>query len=106
MSWLANTRDIHLATVATFGLITIRDNQDRSQQIQAGQLWQKLHLWSTVQGMAMQPLDQAPQRAYREKQLNLPAHFTPAFQELVADPRWLSYKASPPHLVESVVTTK
>jgi hypothetical protein len=116
--WLNNTRDIQLATAATFGLITVNDSLDRSQQIQAGQLWQKLHLWSTVQGMAMQPLDQVPQRADREKQLNLPPHFAPAFQELVADPQWkvvLSFRngyptkpgpASPRHLVESVLTNK
>lgn len=117
--WLNNTRDIQLATAATFGLISVRDNQDRSQQIQAGQLWQKLHLWATLQGMAMQPLDQIPQRADREKQLNLPPHFAPALQELVADPQWkgvLSFRAgyptkpgpapSPRHLVESVLAAK
>jgi len=57
-AWLASTRDVHLATAATFGVLAVRDPASAIQRIEAGRLWQRLHLEATLRGLAMQPLDQ------------------------------------------------
>ena len=57
-SWLASTRDVHLATAAAFGVISVRDPARPEQLVEAGRLWQRVHLEATHHGVAMQPLDQ------------------------------------------------
>ncbi|TQE99691.1 MAG: hypothetical protein FKY71_07235 [Spiribacter salinus] len=69
--WLDATRDVHVATAPGFGLIFVDDLYDRAQALQAGQVWQRLHLWAATQGLAMQPLNQPVERVDRERQLGL-----------------------------------
>jgi len=57
-SWLTSTREVHLATAAAFGVISVRDPASREQLVDAGRLWQRVHLEATAHGVAMQPLDQ------------------------------------------------
>ena len=57
-SWLAATRDVHLATAPTYGVIAVRDAARPDQLLEAGRLWQRLHLDATLHDVAMQPLDQ------------------------------------------------
>ena len=57
-SWMTATRDVHLATATTFGVLAVRDPTSAIQRIEAGRLWQRLHLEATLHGLAMQPLDQ------------------------------------------------
>ncbi len=87
-AWLQNTRDVHVATAVAFGIIAARDVDSRAQQLQAGRLWQRMHLSGTTQGLGMQPLNQVPERATREKQLGLEAVFGNALQELIGDSKW------------------
>lgn len=58
--WLSST-ETTLAATAVFGMITVRDLYDRVQALQAGRLWQRIHLWATNQGLAVQPLNQMPE---------------------------------------------
>jgi len=57
-AWLEATRDVHLATAPAFGVISVRDPAEETQLIEAGRLWQRLHLEATLRQLAMQPLDQ------------------------------------------------
>lgn len=56
--WLKQTRDIHLQTAPLFGMISQRNPYDMRETVQTGMLWQRLHLYGTANGLAMQPLNQ------------------------------------------------
>ncbi len=83
--WLDNTRDIQVATAAAFGTLVVRDKQDYSQRIKAGRIWERMHLWATTQGLAVQPLNQIVERAEREQSAGLAPEFTRALTALVPD---------------------
>jgi hypothetical protein len=86
--WRDNTRSIHVATAAAFGLLAVRDPRNNTQRLNGGRLWQRMHLWATTQGVAMQPLNQLCERADRELQLGIPPRFGGALRELVGDASW------------------
>src|ERR1700694_4748840 len=75
-------------TAAAFGLLAIHNKQDRTQQVRAGRLWERMHLWATKEGLAMQPLNQATERASREIVLGMTPHFGDALHSLVGDAAW------------------
>jgi len=56
--WLEATEKQHCATAPRFGLIAAPNRDDRAQLLEAGRLWQRLHLEATLQGVAMHPLNQ------------------------------------------------
>jgi hypothetical protein len=66
--WLRATEE-GLATSPLYGLIVVRDLDDRVGQLETGRLWQRLHLESTRLGLAAQPLNQWMERVDRERQL-------------------------------------
>jgi hypothetical protein len=84
-AWLQATRERHVATAAAFGLITVPNARDNAMRIRGGRLWQRMHLWATTQGLAVQPLNQMSERADREQQLGIEPRFGTALKELVAD---------------------
>ena len=61
--WIDQTRDAQLGSAPVIGLIAVRDLYDREQALDAGRLWQRLHLLGTVMGLGMQPLNQLPECA-------------------------------------------
>lgn len=67
--WLDATRDTQVATAPAFGLIRVTDLHDRAQALRAGRIWQRMHLRATVEGLAMQPLNQPVERVDRERRL-------------------------------------
>jgi hypothetical protein len=85
--WLKSTREVHVATAAAFGILAARDPDERSQQIRCGRLWQRMHLWATAQGLALQPLNQMPERAVREEVLGIEPRFGRALRELAGPAR-------------------
>jgi hypothetical protein len=80
--WLDATRDRHVATAAAYGLVAVRDAADPAQRLGAGRRYQRLHLAATVQGLAMQPLNQVLERADRERTAGLDATFGRAMAAL------------------------
>jgi hypothetical protein len=76
------------ATAGAFGIIAVTDGRDRSQRLQAGRLWQRMHLWLTRTGLAAQPMNQLHERADREAQLGITPTFGDAVRELVGDSSW------------------
>jgi len=84
------------------GLIAVRDPDDRAAALRVGMLWQRLHLWATANGLAMQPLNQLPERADRDRVLGREPRAAAAMADLIDDPGWhgvfgfrLGYPAAP-----------
>lgn len=86
--WLDATRDVHVATAPLFGLVTVRALYDRVQTLHAGRLWQRMHLWATTQGLAMQPLNQPVEMVDRERELKHPPRWARELEAIVGDPAW------------------
>jgi hypothetical protein len=86
--WLAQTRDVQLASAPLFGLIAVNDLYDREQAIAAGMLWQRLHLKAALVGLGAQPLNQLPERVDRERQLGAPGRSAKLLGGLLPDPTW------------------
>jgi hypothetical protein len=82
------TKDVQVATATAFGFILVRDKQDNAARLNGGRLWQRLHLWATLQGIAVQPLNQTTERIDREQQLGIESVFGNALTELIADDSW------------------
>jgi hypothetical protein len=81
--WLQGMRTIQIPTAAAFGAIVVRDPADRTSRLTAGRAWQRMHLSATLDGLAVQPLCQVPERIDREASAGLPADFTPAMAALL-----------------------
>jgi hypothetical protein len=75
-TWLTSTRDVQLPTAAAIGTFAVRDPLDPLVRLQAGRIWQRMHLWATSQGLAMQPINQIEERIDRERAAGLPPTFT------------------------------
>jgi hypothetical protein len=86
-SFLQNTAN-QVKTAGAFGLLAIHNKQDKTQQVRAGRLWERMHLWATKEGLALQPLNQATERASREIVLGTTPHFGDALRALVDDAAW------------------
>jgi hypothetical protein len=86
--WLESTRDVQVATAPAFGLLLARDAGDNAQRLQGGRLWQRMHLWAQTQGLAMQPLNQLPERADRERSAGLAPRFGGVLGDLVGGGAW------------------
>ncbi len=84
-SFLQNTA-YQVKSAGAFGLLAVRNGQDRKQELSAGRLWEPMHLWATKEGLAMQPLNQVVERAAREVVLGITPHFGVALEALVGDP--------------------
>ena len=67
-TWLSQTRDTQVGTAPVLGLIAVRDRYDRTQAIAAGRCWQRLHLDATLNGVALQPVNQPIEMIDRERQ--------------------------------------
>lgn len=85
-SWLAATRDVQVASAPLFGMITVPDLRDRRQALLAGRAWQRIHLWASAQGIAMQPLNQPLEMVDREEVLGHPPATARRLAGFVGDP--------------------
>lgn len=81
-------RTVQIPTAASFGLIAVPDSMNNEQQLKCGLLWQRIQLWATTQGLAMQPLNQMCERADRERQLGIEPEFGDAVQALLNTDDW------------------
>lgn len=77
--WLRNTKGAQ-TTGAGFVILTTPGLEDRGQQLRCGRVFQRIALWATGLGLAMQPLNQMPERRDRE----LVRGLAPEFTELLA----------------------
>ena len=70
------------------GIIVVRNNSDNTQRIQGGRYWQRMHLWGTTKELAMQPVNQIPERIDRAMSLGETSVFESPFQALIDQPEW------------------
>ena len=87
-SQLQLAKDTYVATAPAFGIIAVHDVFDNIQRLQGGMFYQRMHLWATSNGLAMQPMNQMTERADREVSLGIKQTFGNALMELIANPNW------------------
>lgn len=85
-AFLDQTRTRHVATAMGYGFIAVRDQMDNALRLRGGQLWQRIHLQATIDGLGMQPMNQMAERADREAQLSLEPTFTNVLAAIIDDP--------------------
>jgi hypothetical protein len=66
-------------------MVTVRNGTDPRQRLVAGRLLQRIHLYATTKGLALQPLNQIFERADREASAGLAPVFTRAANGLSPD---------------------
>ena len=81
--WVEQTKTVHTATAAAYGVLVGADPDDRATQLRAGRLLERIHLTATDQGLALQPMNQITERMDRERALGAPATFGPRFAALL-----------------------
>lgn len=86
-AWLASVHE-QAGTAGAFGILAVRDDRDRVHRMRAGRIWQRMHLWTTANRLAAQPMNQVHERADLETQLGLRPEYGDALEELIGDPGW------------------
>jgi hypothetical protein len=86
--WLDQTRDVHAVRSPLFAMIAVRDRYDRAQSLRTGQVWQRIHLWATAQGLAAQPINQPVEVVDRERTLNRAPQMTQVLAGITGDSSW------------------
>ena len=84
--WLDQTRTVHTATAAAYGVITVADPDDPVQQLTGGRLLQRVHLAATVAGLGLQHMNQITERIDRDASLSQPSNFATGMDALLAQP--------------------
>ena len=87
-SQLQLAKDAYIATAVPFGIIAVHDVFENSQRLQGGMFYQRMHLWATSNGLAMQTMNQMTERADREMSLGIEQTFGNALRALIANPNW------------------
>ncbi|HBI03190.1 MAG TPA: hypothetical protein DDY49_04060 [Paenibacillaceae bacterium] len=102
--WISNVRDKQIPTSAAFGFIAVQDLNSKQQVVQAGQLWQRIHLFGTTKGLGMHILNQLSERRDRELSQGIEPVFGKKLHEILGDSKWnsviqfrLGYPTAEPH---------
>ena len=67
--WVKATREVHTATAAAYGIITVGDVADRAAQFAGGRLLARLHLAATALGLGFHHMNQITERIDRDRSL-------------------------------------
>ncbi|WP_433037075.1 Acg family FMN-binding oxidoreductase [Actinomycetospora sp. CA-053990] len=82
--WVDRTRDVHTATAAAYGVITVPEDDDsRARRLEAGRLLQRIHLRATSLGVALQHMNQITERLDREATTGTVSDLGPRFAALL-----------------------
>jgi nitroreductase len=84
-AWLTATRDRHTKTAAAYGIVAVRDATDNRQRLGGGRLLERVDLWTTGNGIALQHMNQLTERADREFELAVRPQFGDALARLLPD---------------------
>ncbi len=84
-SWLSSTKDPQLSTAPAFGVIVALDEPGLADYVSAGRLYQRIGLDATALGLALQPLNQLPERFDREASLGVASPLKDEFSTLLPD---------------------
>ena len=77
-----------LASSPVVGLIAVRDLYDRPQAMNAGRVWQRMHLLATKLGLSMQPVNQLMEIVDRERQVAREPSTSAVLVDIVDDSAW------------------
>lgn len=67
------------------GIISVQDRLDVPQSVQAGRLWQRIHLLAAARGVAARPCNEAIEMIDHERSLNQPARRLKELGEVLRD---------------------
>jgi hypothetical protein len=81
--WVDQTRTVHTATAAAYGMITTAVPDERRTQLNAGRLLQRIHLTATSRGIALQHMNQITERIDRESTTGATPTFAPRFAAML-----------------------
>lgn len=82
--WVDRTRDVHTATAAAYGVITVpADDDTRVRRLEAGRLLQRIHLRATTLGIALHHMNQITERLDREASTGSVSDLGPRFAALL-----------------------
>jgi hypothetical protein len=84
-AWLTATRDRHTKTAAAYGVVAVRDAADNRDRLEGGRLLERVHLWATGNGIALQHMNQLTERADRERELGIRPQFGDALAQFMPD---------------------
>jgi len=85
---LDRLKKVQLPASPAFGLLSVQDPYDITQTLEAGRFWQRLQLWASARGLALQPMNAVLERVDREKARGLPAGTAQRLAGFVGDPAW------------------
>jgi hypothetical protein len=77
-----------LPSAAAFGILAVKSGSDNVQRLNCGRVWERIHLWGTAQGLALQPLNQMCERVDREVQLGSEPVIGSAVKALLDNDTW------------------
>lgn len=86
--FLDRTKAVHCGPGSLFGTIVGRAPAGKQTRVHIGRLWQRMHLWATVNGLAMQPLNQIHERIDREATTKAPPTFTGDLAVMLSESGW------------------
>lgn len=84
--WITGTEKRQLSGAA-FVLLGTTDRDDRAQQLACGRVFQRMALWATSQGIAVQPLNQMPEMQDRDRALQRGTAWADRLAALVDEPQ-------------------
>jgi len=86
--FLKNMREVYCGPGAIFATIAAKEPMSKCARVRVGRLWQRMHLWATAHGIAMQPINQIHERIDREVTTPVSSSFTRELQHLMREPEW------------------
>lgn len=84
--WLNQTRTVHTATAAAYGVVTVADPVDLASRLIGGRYLQRLHLAATVRGLGLHHMNQITERIDREASLSMRPTFAAKMDEVLSEP--------------------
>ncbi len=84
--WVKSTRDVHTATAAAYGVITVDDVTNRAQQVIGGRLLSRVHLAATAAGLGLHHMNQITERIDRAAATGSPDVFSERWSRLIGEP--------------------
>jgi hypothetical protein len=84
--WVDATRDVHTATAAAYGVVTVPDVLDRTAQVAGGRLLARLHLAATSLGLGLHHMNQVTERIDRDRATGRPDVFSTRWSQALGIP--------------------
>ena len=84
--WVDATRDVHTATAAAYGVVTVGNALDRSAQVTGGRLLARLHLAATSHGLGLHHMNQITERIDRDETAGHPDVFAARWSDVLGVP--------------------